>query len=142
MDHFVKIGYKISNIVKKHIKREYIDYMKEESLEAIIIKNSKTKEYVSFSLDYDEILENNLDEHSMEDFFDTVDTITFTFGYSLPNDLIISLKSLLMNDIQIWERKMSSSLKNIDGFYLFDIEYVKFDNIQDIYLNFNKRTNQ
>ena len=140
MDHFVKIGYKISNIVKKHIKREYIDYMKEESLEAIIIKNSKTKEYVSFSLDYDEILENNLDEHSMEDFFDTVDTITFTFGYSLPNDLIISLKSLLMNDIQIWERKMSSSLKNIDGFYLFDIEYVKFDNIQDIYLNFNKRT--
>lgn len=140
MDHFVKIGYKISNIVKKHIKREYIDYMKEESLEAIIIKNSKTKEYVSFSLDYDEILDKNLDEHSMEDFFDTLDKITFTFGYSLPNDLIISLKSLLMNDIKIWERKMNSLLKNIDGFYLFDIEYVKFDNIQDIYLNFNKKT--
>lgn len=136
MNHFVKIGHKISNVVLHNINHEYVDYMREENMESIIMKNSQTGEHISFTLDDYEILDTNLDEHSMEEFFDTIDEISFTFGYSLPNDQIKSLKFLLMDNIKNWERKMLSLLKNINGFRLVDIEYVECYGIQDIYLNF------
>ena len=136
MNHFVKIGHKISNVVLHNINHEYVDYMREENMESIIMKNSQTGEHISFTLDDYEIIDTNLDEHSMEEFFDTIDEISFTFGYSLPNDQIKSLKFLLMDNIKNWERKMLSLLKNINGFRLVDIEYVECYGIQDIYLNF------
>lgn len=134
---FINLGRNLVNIFLRNINQNHVRTIVEEDLMAMILQNSVTDEHISYSLTYDEVLDVLLDGHSPEEFFEGIDSISVTIGYSVPNPTITNLQDLVGDNTADWERKMLNVLMNVDGFRLTNIDYMESPDEQQVDLNFS-----
>lgn len=138
----LNLGNTILEIFLRNINQNYLHAILVEKLITMILRNSVTHENIDYSISYDEILDINLSEHLPEDFFDSVDRITITIGYSMLNLNIPNLWNLLGSNNINWEKRMLTTLKQINGLRPISIKHKEIIDIHDIYLNFSIASNK